>query len=429
MNFVLNLFIIIVDQLMLFAVNVFVARHAGEILFGNFMVAINGLLFMAAFLTLGLDSIISYYIPKLYYKKKYNEIAGLLKSITVFIKPYYVTVFITGLLFSVAILISAGIFKALHAFETFHPLMLFLWGTVAISIYNILIQLFRTINYMRTSVILSFFQTVLYFTFSFICYQYYPVLFGNDVSYFPHFMVLGYIASYLLIILISTGILCRTHFIRKTYNATVLHLKWKSKIYGYTIQNLNSYIFSTIPLIAMQCFYHHAHSVGLFGAIVSIISLAHVSIYPLGVLMGSEISIALAQNREALKKVMFKFLKISLVIAVITTSFFALCARQILLMYKSNFIDALPYLYICLIAIVTYAVSMPLYKMIQYSKYGNVLGSRLILFFLILQTISSTVLVILFGLNGAVITYVGMNIFYLTTILIVAWRIYHELAQ
>ena len=45
------------------------------------------------------------------------------------------------------------------------------------------------------------------------------------------------------------------------------------------------------------------------------------------------------------------------------------------------------------------------------------------------MTVSSTVLVVLFGLNGAIITYVGMNIFYLTAILIVTWRIYHELAE
>ncbi|QDP73331.1 hypothetical protein FOG18_12535 [Legionella israelensis] len=65
--------------------------------------AIKGLLFIAAFLTLGLDSIISYYIPKLFHKGKHEEIVALLKSISKFAKPYYLAVLMAGLLLAIFI--------------------------------------------------------------------------------------------------------------------------------------------------------------------------------------------------------------------------------------------------------------------------------------------------------------------------------------
>lgn len=426
MSFILNLLIIIADQFMLFFINVLVARHTDEVLFGNFLVAIKGLLFIAAFLTLGLDSIISYYIPKLFHKGKHEEIVALLKSISKFAKPYYLAVLMAGLLLAIFILVSSAIFKAFYVFEIFHPVMLFLWGTVCIAIYNILIQLFRAVDYMRTSVILSSMQTVLYLIFSLICYRYYPLFFAKNVSYFPHFMILGYLLSYILIILIGCCLFFRTHFATRELSSSFGH-EWKTKIYGYTIQNLNSYIFSAIPLIAIECFYHDEHSVGLFAAVVSIVSLAHISIYPLGVLMGPEISASLIQDGKQVKKILFKYLKICLSISIIATAVFGLCAKQILLFYKSNFIDALPYLYISLLSIITYAISMPLAKMIQYSKYGDILGSKLTLFFLIFQSISSVILVILFGIHGAVTTYVGTNIIYVMSMIFITRQIYRKL--
>lgn len=69
MDFYLNLFIIVADQLMLFIINMIVARHAGEELFGDFSVATSALLLIATVITFGIDSIIAYYVPKFYIRK------------------------------------------------------------------------------------------------------------------------------------------------------------------------------------------------------------------------------------------------------------------------------------------------------------------------------------------------------------------------
>lgn len=69
MEFLFNLLIIIADQFMLFVINMLVARHAGEVLFGDFTVATNALFLIATIITFGIDSIIGYYVPKFYVKK------------------------------------------------------------------------------------------------------------------------------------------------------------------------------------------------------------------------------------------------------------------------------------------------------------------------------------------------------------------------
>ncbi|HHF7345796.1 TPA: hypothetical protein ACPSKB_002225 [Legionella feeleii] len=110
-------------------------------------------------------------------------------------------------------------------------------------------------------------------------------------------------------------------------------------------------------------------------------------------------------------------------VIIIIMAFFA---KPILLLYKSNFINALPYTYICLINVMTYAVSMPLSKMIEYSHKGSVVGAKLTMSILLFQFISCLILITWLDLTGAMICYVGINIVYNAVMVIMALRIYRS---
>lgn len=430
MGFSLNLFIVIADQFMLFIINMLVARHAGEELFGDFTVATNALWLLATIITFGIDSIIAYYVPKFYVKKKYGEIIRLTVSVKGFLKPIYLTLFVSGLLLSLALIGLGQALTALDFFEITHPFLLFLWGTVALSLYNIFIQFFRAIDYMRTAVILSLCQTIIYFLLSLLTYFYlYPVFFHQDPHYFPHVMLIGFILSYAFILLISIFIQQRTKIQLYKSHVTVDLLKqpiWKEKMYGYTVQNLNRYIFTAIPLLVIEWLGHHEHSAGLFSAVTSIISLAFIAIGPIGILIAPDISAAFAQSRAILKRTIKKYLVICFATSLVIIIIMAFFAKPILLLYKSNFINALPYTYICLINVMTYAVSMPLSKMIEYSHKGSVVGAKLTMSILLFQLISCLILIPWLDLVGAIICYVGINIVYNIVMVIMALRIYRS---
>ncbi|WP_133129093.1 hypothetical protein [Legionella quinlivanii] len=412
MGFGLNLFIIIADQFMLFVVNMLVARHAGEELFGDFTVATNALLLLATLITLGIDSIIAYYVPKLFIHRKYSEIQTLTFSMKGFLKPIYITVLVIGLLMALTLTVLSQVISSLTLFDISHPLFLFIWGTVALSLYNIYLQFFRAIDYMRTAVIMSLLQTLCYFIFSLLIYFYiYPYFFQHERRYFPHIMLIGFIASYLVIVLLSIAIQNRSALKRYKKSAE-LRQEWKGKIYGYTVQNLNKYIFTAIPLMIIEWLGQHERSVGLFSAVSSIVSLGFIAIAPIGILIGPDISAAFAQSREHLKKVMRKYLWICFAISLVVVAILGLSARQILLWYKSDFIDALPYTYFCLINVVTYAISMPLSKMIQYSHEGSEVGAKLTIDLLVFQLFCCLILINWLGLDGAIICYIGINIVY-----------------
>lgn len=211
MDFSLNLFIIVADQFMLFIINMLVARHAGEELFGDFSVATRALLLLATVITFGIDSIIAYYVPKYYLRQRFDEITDLTSSLREFLQPIYTKLFFGGVLLSLAIMALSRAIGDVSLFEVSHPFFLFLWGAVGISLYSICIQLLRAVDYMRTAIILSLMQTVFYFLLSLITYFFlYPVLFHDNRHYFPHVMLIGFIVSYVLIVPWSFAIEQRT---------------------------------------------------------------------------------------------------------------------------------------------------------------------------------------------------------------------------
>ncbi|WP_141676684.1 lipopolysaccharide biosynthesis protein [Legionella jamestowniensis] len=430
MEFLFNLLIIIADQFMLFVINMLVARHAGEVLFGDFTVATNALFLIATIITFGIDSIIGYYVPKFYVKKKYKDIVALTLSVRDFLKPIYLSLLVGGLLLSLSIISLSLAIKGLRLFEISHPLSLFLWGAVGISMYTIYLQFFRAVDYMRTAIILSLIQTIIYFLLSLFTYFYlYPVLFHDDPHYFPHVMLIGFILSYLFTVGVAFIIQQKTKlqiFLNPETNASITVDVWKEKIYGYTVQNLNKFVFTAIPLLVIEWLGHTEHATGLFSAITSIISLAFIAIGPIGILIGPDISAAFTQSKEVLLKTMKKYMLICFGIACFIALIIGLFAKKILLLYQSNFIDALPYTYICLINIFTYAISMPLYKMIQYSKEGSRVGAKLTLNLLFLQIIACLIFIPWLNLVGAIICYIGINIVYNTAMIIMGIRIYRD---
>ncbi|ARH00539.1 oligosaccharide flippase family protein [Legionella micdadei] len=429
MDFYLNLFIIIADQFMLFIINMLVARHVGEELFGDFTVATNALLLLATVLTFGIDSIIAYYIPKFYIRRRYKEIARLTRSVSVFLKPIYITLLIGGLFLCFAIIAIAYLIQDVDLFEISHPFFLFLWGAVVISLFAIFYEFFRATNHMRTAIILNLLQTIFYFILTLFIYFYlYPVVFGKNRHYFPHVMLTGFIVSYVLIVLLSIAIE-RKAILQRFYQKRtprLIRIEWKEKMYGYTIQNLNKYVFATIPLLVIEWLGPEEGSVGLFSAVVSIISLAYIAISPIGVLIAPDISSAFAQNREILKKTMCKYLLMAFGISLIIAAIIAVCSPYILNFYKSNFIKALPYTYYCLINIITYAISMPLSKMIQYSKEGSRIGAKLTVLLILIQVIASLILIPWLNLLGAVICFIGISLIYNAVMVIMAIRIYER---
>ncbi|KTD18079.1 lipopolysaccharide biosynthesis protein [Legionella jordanis] len=428
MDFAFNLLIIIADQFMLFIINMLVARNAGPALFGDFTVATNALLLIATVITFGIDSIIAYYVPKFYVKKQYHDIVALTVSVKNFLTPIYRTLFLGGILLSLGIIGLSFSLEHLKFFEIGHPLALFLWGAVAISLYSIYLQFLRAVDYMRTAVIMSLVQTIFYFLGGLVTYFYlYPLIFHDDPNYFPHIMIMAFLLSYMLFLMVMVVLQ------RSTKLQIFLNLKgktampievWRVKIYGYTIQNLNKYIFTAIPLLVIEWLGHNDHEVGLFSAVVSIISLGFIAISPIGILIGPDISASFAHGREVLLKTMRKYLAICAAIACIIALILGLFAEEILKLYQSSFLDALPYTYICLINIFTYAISMPLSKMIQYSKEGSRIGARLAISLLLLQFMACALLIPTLELKGAIICYIGINIIYNICMIAIAVGIY-----
>ncbi|QBR84841.1 hypothetical protein E3983_11055 [Legionella israelensis] len=430
MSFLFNLFIIIADQLMLFGINVLVARSAGASLFGDFTVATNALYLIATIMTFGIDSIIAYYVPKFYIKERYERIFALTISVKNFLTPIHITILLLGVTLSIAIIALSRALEHLHFFEINHPLMLFLWGAVAISLYHIYIQYLQAIDYMRMSVLLSLLQTVFYFILSLFTYFYlYSILFHHDRNYFPHIMLMAFILSYVLILL-TVPLMYKKAKLEILSTTNIHHIQplhvWKEKIYGYSIQNITRYVFTTIPLLVMEWLGQSEHAVGLFSAVVSIISLAYIGISPIGILIAPDISAAFTQGKRILRIKMKKYLIICLSIAVATALTIGVFAKQILLFFQSNFIDALPYTYIALISIFTYALSIPLARMAQFSRHGNRIGAQISFFLLSLQIIACLILIPWLNLVGAMICYIGSGITYNIILIVIAIKIYKK---
>lgn len=425
MDFALNFLIIIVAQLAVFIINLIVARQVGPEIFGDFTVATNGLQLIATVITLGIDSIIAYYVPKLYFIKKYEEIGELAWSIKHFLKPFYLAVISLSLLFNLSLIALSHASKNLKLFELSHPLFLFIWGTVFLSLNNIFLQLFRTLGYMRTAVLLNLLQTFSYFLFSlFISYCLYAYFFNGDNHYFAHMMLIGFISSFIITTLVSFFLL------KRSYHTSLLKMgpksQWKNKIWGYTIQSLNKYIFGVIPLLVIEWLGPKEASVGIFYAVSSIISLALIILFPIGILISPEISAAHIQSKEMLKQTIIKNLLICFSLALVVTLFFAFFVEKILSLYGPAFASALPYTYFCLINIITFALSIPLARMIQFSKNGANWGANLTLSLILWQLVTSVILVHYYQLLGAIICYITINIIYVLALTVMAYRLFQR---
>lgn len=428
MAFLLNLLIILSTQAMLFIINMIMARHAGAVLFGDYTVATNSLLLLAAFVTLGTDSIIAHYVPKLYIKRKYHEIKGLLAAIQRFLAPIYTLMIVFGLLLTFTIITVNYFINRAPLFGISHPLTFFLWGSVGIATCNIYLQLLRAINFFRTAILINFLQTVFYFGLALIIYFYfYPLIFHENKRYFAHAMLFGFILSYFLAVGLFMIVRHKSHFQfdQKSLPIVDYPLSWKNKIYGYTLQNLNRYIFMTIPLLVLEIIGKNDYAAGLFAAIISIMTIAYTAIGPLGTFISPNISAAYAQSKRTLKKTVNRFLVVCFVVSLITALLLGAMAKHMLLLYQSNFIYVLPYTYICLITVVTYGISTPLSRAILFSYNGSQITAQLTLALLVIQFVASVIMVHWFGLLGAIICYIGINFLDLAIKIVLMRRIYH----
>ncbi|WP_367607398.1 hypothetical protein [Legionella sp. W05-934-2] len=410
MDFAFNLLIIIIDQILLFAINIMVARNTGEVLYGNFSVATQGLLILGTLLTLGIDSIIDYYIPKLHHLKHYKKIVSLIASIKRFMIPIYISVFITGL--SVFFIFIFDISPKLNHEVLVHPFYIFIWGAVFIACYNILIHLLRSINQMRIAVNMSLLQNVLYLLLVglFISLGNHYLVHPTIHVYYPHLLLIAFVGSYGITGFVCYALLGGINHGKKKLPPEGVPIKWRGKIQGYTIQNLNGYVFAAIPLLVLEFISPSEHNTGLFAAVISIITVAHLAIYPLGILVAPDISSALSHSSRQLKKILSRYLKVCFAISLGVIVIVGIFAQPILYLFKSDFIDALPYLYVSLFEIVIYGISLPLTKMVMFSANGSHLGAKLTLCLLATQTVASFVLIKQFDIVGAVICFIGISL-------------------
>lgn len=75
---------------------------------------------------------------------------------------------------------------------------------------------------------------------------------------------------------------------------------WKKKIFGYTIQNLDRYAFTVTPLLITEWLGNDPYEVGMFAAVITIISLGFTALSPIGILIKPEISGSFAHGKTFL---------------------------------------------------------------------------------------------------------------------------------
>ncbi|KTD29639.1 oligosaccharide flippase family protein [Legionella maceachernii] len=430
MVFAFNLFLLIADQFMLFLINLMVARNAGTSAFGDFTVAVKALFLIGTLMTMGLDSIIAHFIPKYYIKKKHNEIHALALSIREFLQPIYLSFLVGSLLLSAAIIALGHSIDDIQHSNKSHLLTLFVWGAIIVSIYNIYLQLFRAVGFMRTAVILNMLQTVFYFLLTLFTYFYFnDILFHNNAQYFAHIMLISLILSYVVIGILFIAIHRKTKLKLTVTEKNVLQVKssaWKKKIFGYTIQNLDRYAFTVTPLLITEWLGNDPYEVGMFAAVITIISLGFTALSPIGILIKPEISGSFAHGKTFLFNTTKKYILIGLTIAVFISLIIGIFAEYLLYLFKSNFIEVLPYVYISLINLICYSVSMPLTLMIQYSQEGSKIGAQFTVYLLLAQIVACVIFISWLGLLGTMICYVGVNLVYLITAFIIAYKVYHN---
>lgn len=430
MVFAFNLFLLIADQFMLFLINLMVARNAGTSAFGDFTVAVKALFLIGTLMTMGLDSIIAHFIPKYYIKKKHNEIHALALSIREFLQPIYLSFLVGSLLLSAAIIALGHSIDDIQHSNKSHLLTLFVWGAIIVSIYNIYLQLFRAVGFMRTAVILNMLQTVFYFLLTLFTYFYFnDILFHNNAQYFAHIMLISLILSYVVIGILFIAIHRKTKLKLTITEKNVLQVKssaWRKKIFGYTIQNLDRYAFTVTPLLITEWLGNDPYEVGLFAAVITIISLGFTALSPISILIKPEISGSFAHGKIFLFNTTKKYILIGLTIAVSISLIIGIFAEYLLYLFKSNFIEVLPYVYISLINLICYSVSMPLTLMIQYSQEGSKIGAQFTVYLLLAQIVACVIFISWLGLLGTMICYVGVNLVYLITAFIIAYKVYHN---
>lgn len=416
MGLFVNMFIVIVEHIMNFFIKLVIAREVGEGLYGDYSVTIEGLLLISTFLTLGIDSTILYYVPKFFVNKKYAEIRGLLEEIKQFLKPLYLSISSIGLILAVSLTAAILALEDFTFYGQSHPIVMFLWGTVCISIYNIFSAYLRSINLIRFSILIDLLRTTIYFIIGVgIYFLLFKTHFVVKSSYFPHFMLTGFLGSYILCSLIAgMGIKVANDRNQNQMDVKIKH-PWKKKLVGYTLQNILIFIFSAIPLFMIELVGQNEQDVGLFAAVIAIINIAYIGILPLGFLLEPKISSIFTAGKAAIKHTLIQYLSISVSIALVIVLVFFIFSYKILLLYKYQFIDALPYLHYCLTNILLLAIGLVLTKFILYSKDGSVYSAKLAMVLFPFQCLVSFVLIAFYGLLGAVLSYITIYIVYVSS--------------
>ena len=414
---IINILMLVTDKFVAFTTDMLIARKIGEKLFGDFSATLSALYLIADLLTFGVGSIIQYYIPKFVKRQELSHITSLSESIHKFIRPVNLIFFIITILIAFSILVLTDTSKHIHLFEVSHPVFLLLWSCIALSAIAIYFRYFISIGYTKTAISPRFIGSIIYLiSVVLICILFQFTNQSTDLYHFTHIILLNFVVNTLIIALIFFLLYIKiSSKFPKQENLTV---DWKNKIYGYIVQGLRKHLYYT-PLLILEYFGNNEHEVGILGAVLSITTLSTAIPATMIILFTPNISAMLVASKKDLLRGIQKYLIIFLTTSTVIAGSVYYFAEDILLLYKSQFISALPILHLYTIEIVTFPVRAFFMRIIKNHKNGDVIGAKLTIMLLLIQVTFGIPLAKFFGINGISVCYIGSNILF--SIIIIAY--------
>ena len=378
-----------------YAVNIFLTRNLDLDGLGDFNVAVSVATICSVIFLLGGDSGLNRFIPRYLENKDYKKIKG-------YIVYYLKLTLITSFCFSLLSLTADFFLGYYHLEKLLHESYFAMILTPALAVFTImgesLLAIHRRYASSLTTELLK------------------PLLFLASVSVWLFFntAINEYEAIVLLFLSLSITIIAQSWLFLKSIpfdffsqNMQISIPEWRTVCVPMLVTYLANNFVSFVELWSLEILDKNEKSVGVFSLLVFIASIIWVNFTALYYFISSRIS-SIEKDRQSLQENYRKSARRLLLINFSTTSVLIFNAETILDWLHGDMVAYKNWLYFILIGTSINSVlqlASPFLRLSGYAREASIISSRI----LMISVISAPVMIYFFGLEGAVVSLVGLR--------------------
>ena len=378
-----------------YAVNIFLTRNLDLDGLGDFNVAVSVATICSVIFLLGGDSGLNRFIPRYLENKDYKKIKG-------YIVYYLKLTLIISFCFCLLSFTADFFLGYYHLEKLLHESYFAMILTPALAVFTImgesLLAIHRRYASSLTTELLK------------------PLLFLASVSVWLFFntAINEYEAIVLLLLSLSITIIAQSWLFLKSIpfdffseNMQISIPEWRTVCVPMLVTYLANNFVSFVELWSLEILHKNEKSVGVFSLLVFIASIIWVNFTALYYFISSRIS-SIEQDRQSLQENYRKSARRLLLINFFTTSVLIFNAETILDWLHGDMAAYKNWLYFILIGTSINSVlqlASPFLRLSGYAREASIISSRI----LMISVISAPVMIYFFGLEGAVVSLVGLR--------------------